>query len=486
MPSRASYRLICLIIGIALLLMAGACNPESGGSPAAPAGAYPVESDFREFYNLLGGEKTLGRAISPLIQTGSVEMQYTEAALLRYDSQAASAAQKFSLAPLGEELHLSDPPIVLPDQEGERIVDGYLIYDEFVDLYDTLQGERFVGKPLTQVRIDTKRGRIEQYFTNLGFYRLLKDPPHTVHLLSYGAWKCDAYCHFSVQDAALVAPQPVYPEPFIGSLSRLGLDFTGRPLSAPYLAADGMLEQVYQYFVVFANPSSIRLVGLRPITAQVGYPPTPLVAKVEDNRLVFYPSQPGLGHEVPKVFEDYITLHGGLEISGMPTTEMFQEGSIYRQCFTNICLDYDPGAAESLRIRPAPLGDLFMRAFPPPGVTPAAPAPSAAAPGAYAMVLWEAHTLAASDQGQTVHVRITDASGQTPASGLAPVLTVFLPTGSQANYPFPATDASGQSSVDIPPVSAANGTIIPYQACLTPQGGAPQCTKDSYVIWGNP
>jgi hypothetical protein len=485
MLSRANYRLICLFIGIALLLMAGACNPDGGPAPAAAAGTYPVESTFREFYNLLGGEKTLGSAISPLIETGSVKMQYTEAALMRYDSQAAPS-DKFSLAPLGEDLHLSDPPIVLPDQEGERIVDGYLIYDEFVDLYDTLQGGRFVGKPLTQVRIDTQRGRIEQYFANLGFYRLLKDPPHTVHLLSYGAWKCDAYCHFTVSASALVAPQPVYPEPFIGSLSRLGLDFTGRPLSAPYLAPDGMLEQIYQYFVVFANPSSIRLVGMRPITAQVGYPPTALVAKVDDNRLVFYPSQPGLGHEVPKVFEDYITLHGGLEISGMPTTELFQEGSTYRQCFANICLDYDPGAAESLRIRPAPLGELYLRAFPRPEATPAAPAPSATAPGSYALVLWEAHSLAASDQGQTIHARITDASGQTPAPDVAPVLTVFLPDGSQSTYTFPATDASGQSSVDIPPISAANGTIIPYQACITPQGAAPQCVKDSYVIWGNP
>jgi hypothetical protein len=484
MHLRASHRLICHILGIALLLTVAACSPDSPpGSTAAPPGTYTVESVFREFYNLLGGQKTLGYAISPLIETDNVQIQYTEAVQLRYDAQAP-ASEKFSLAPLGDELRLSDQPIVLPDQSGERIVDGYLIYDEFVAMYDALQGERFVGKPLTQVRIDTRRGRIEQYFKNLGFYRLLSDPPRTVHLLAYGAWKCDAYCKYKVPDSAVVAPQPVYPEPFIGSLVRLGLDFTGRPLSPPYLSSDKMLEQIYQNIVVYADPANVRMIELRPITDKVGYPATPLVAKVDDDRLVFYPTQDGLGHEVPKVFEDYITLHGGLEISGMPTTELFKEGSVYRQCFTNICLDYDPSAAETLRIRPAALGELYLRQFPPAeAAVPSGPAPSA---GNYALVVWEAHTLAVSDQGQTISVRVTDATGAKPAADLAVVLTVFLPDGGEPTYPFPLTDASGQASVDVPSISAPNGTIIPYQACLRLDGRGDQCVKDSYVIWGNP
>jgi hypothetical protein len=485
MRFRASYRLICNILGIALLLMMAACSPDSpSGSGQAPTGTYPVESVFREFYNLLGGQKNLGYAISPLIETDNIKIQYTEAALLRYDAQAA-AAEKFTLAPLGEELRLSDQPIVLPDQAGERIADGYLIYDEFVDLYDTLQGERFVGKPLTQVRIDAKRGRIEQYFKNLGFYRLLSDPPRTVHLLAYGAWKCDAYCKFKEPDSAVVAPQPVFPEPFIGSLARLGLDFTGRPLSAPYIAADNMLEQIYQNMVVFADPANIRMVGLRAITDKVGYPATALVAKVDDDRLVFYPiDQDGLGHEVPKVFEDYITVHGGLEISGMPTTELFQEGSTYRQCFTNLCLDYDPAAAETLRIRTAALGELYLRHFPPPEAS--APSGTAPSAGNYALVVWAEHALTPADQGQTIHVRVTDSTGAKPAADLAVELNITLPDGSLQTYPFSLTDPNGEATASVPSINAANGTIIPYQACLYIENAAKECVKDSYVIWGNP
>ena len=384
----ATHRLKCLILGMAILLLVSGCASGSGAAATVvPDGTYPVESEFREFYNLLGAEKTLGYAISPRIADGSIQIQYTEAALMRYDASGAPG-QKLSLAPLGLELRLKDQPIVLPDQSGERIIDGYLIYDEFVPLYDALQGARFAGRPLTQVRIDYARGRIEQYFANVGFYRLMKDPPKTVHLLAYGSWKCDAYCRFQGQESARVAPLPVFPEPLISSLSRLGPDFTGRPLSEPYIAPDGMLEQVYENFVVYANPASVRLVSLRSITAEVGFPPTDLVPKSEDDRLVFYPIEPGLGHHVPKVFEDFITLHGGLEISGMPATELFPFENLYRQCFTNYCLDYDPSAAESLRIRPAPLGEEYLRIHPP--AQAANPNPELSS-GSYHLGIWEAN-----------------------------------------------------------------------------------------------
>lgn len=465
-----------------LALLAGACVPGEGAGLAAPQGTYPVESVFREFYNLLGGEKTLGPAISTLIEADNFQMQYTSTVLMRYDPQA-QASEKFSLAPLGDDLHISDGPLPLPEQDGERIVNGYLVYDEFAAVYDALHGERFAGKPLTQVRVDMTRGRIEQYFTNLGFYRLLKDPPNTVHLLAYGAWKCDAYCRYLVTNDARLAPQPAYPEPFIGSLASLGQAFTGRPLTAPYLAPDGQLEQVYDSFVVAARPASIRGMSLRPISESVGFKPGPLVKKVNDDRLVFYPLQEGLGHEVPKVFEDYLTQHGGLEISGMPTTELFQQDAVYRQCFTNLCLDYNPAAPASERIRPAALGEIYLRQFPPPGTRTAAATPAPA--GGFSLTAWGANSLTPGNQGQTIHIRVVSASDGAPAGGLSADLTVILPNGDQSTYTFPPTDASGQSSVDLPPIYASNGTIIPYQACLAAQPGAAQCVKDSYVIWGN-
>jgi len=468
---------------MAILLLVSGCTPDPGAAAATvPDGTYPVESVFREFYTLLGAEKNLGYAISPLVEDGNIKMQYTEAALMRYDSMAG-ASQKLSLAPLGLELRLKDQPIVLPDQSGERIIDGYIIYDEFVPLYDALQGARFAGRPLTQVRIDYERGRIEQYFANIGFYRLMEDPPKTVHLLAYGSWKCDAYCRYQGQANAKVAPLPVFPEPLVSSLSRLGPDFTGRPLSEPYIAQDGMLEQVYENFVVYANPVNVRLISLRPITAEVGFPPTDLVPKNEDDRVVFYPVEPGLGHHVPKVFEAFITLHGGLEISGMPATELFPFENLYRQCFTNYCLDYDPNAAESLRIRPAPLGEEYLQIHPP---TQVANANLELSSGSYHMGIWEARSLIPSGQVQTIHLEVTEAESQNPVPDLEATVVLYTPGGSQTTLHFQPTDASGQAVLDLPPITGANGTLVPYTVCLNTASGAPLCVKESYVLWGNP
>ena len=100
------------IIGMVILLMLSSCASDlSSAATPAPVGTYPVESIFREFYNMLGGTDTLGYAISPMVEYGSIKMQYTEAALMQYDL-TAPASQKYSLAPLGLELKLSDQPIV--------------------------------------------------------------------------------------------------------------------------------------------------------------------------------------------------------------------------------------------------------------------------------------------------------------------------------------------------------------------------------------
>jgi hypothetical protein len=199
--------------------------------------------------------------------------------------------------------------------------------------------------------------------------------------------------------------------------------------------------------------------------------------------MVFYPIKPGLGHHVPKVFESYITLHGGLEISGMPTTELFQSGRIYRQCFTNYCLDYDPSAAEALRIRPAPLGQAYLKQYPPPQ---AAESAQNTTPTSYKLVVWEDRMLLPVGQDQKIHLKVTDASSKAPALSLAATLTVYQPNDDQSSYSFQPTDAQGQAEVDVPAITGANGTLIPYQVCLDQNTGTPVCIKDSYVLWGNP
>jgi hypothetical protein len=197
--------------------------------------------------------------------------------------------------------------------------------------------------------------------------------------------------------------------------------------------------------------------------------------------MVFYPIKPGLGHNVPKVLEQYITEHGGLELSGMPTTEVFQVGDIYRQCFTNYCLDYDPGASEALRIRPAPLGETYLKLHNP---SQEAEQSLEVTPAVYRLNVWEERGFIAPEQEQKIHLEVTEAGSQTPIPDIEATLTLYYPEGSEKVYHFQPTDPSGQSSVSIPAINAINGTLIPYQVCLGGSSNPSICVKDTYVIWG--
>ncbi|HVN54034.1 MAG TPA: hypothetical protein VMT46_06860 [Anaerolineaceae bacterium] len=475
--------LLCLLMLGSLLLSACKVVEDNVSPTQPPEGTFAVDPTFRELYALLGGEAILGYPISPKFEYQGISYQYTEKAMMRYDP-LAQVSQQFTLASLGGELGMHDQPLVVPDQPGLRNVDGFLIYDEFVSLYDKLQGARFAGRPLTQVRINYDHGRVEQYFTNVGFYRRLNEPAGEVHLLDYGAWKCDRACRQPGDVNAIVTQEKVFPEPFISSLSRLGPGFTGHPLSEPYKASDGNLEQIYENLVVFADPADVRLIHMRPITAQVGYPSTGPTLRLDDNRVIFVPTEGDLGHNVPTIFEQYITFHGGFEISGKPTTEIFPEGGIYRQCFTNYCLDYDPSASsEEIRIRLAPLGVRYLEQYPP---LKAAYQNLKITSETTNLTVWESHSLITSAEEQSINLEVLESTSQAPIPNLEARLTITLPDGRKEDYSFEPTGSNGRSSVTVPAIDAPNGTLIPYKVCVSPASSNPLCVTDTYVIWGNP
>jgi hypothetical protein len=108
------------------------------------------------------------------------------------------------------------------------------------------------------------------------------------------------------------------------------------------MAADGRQEVVFENLVLFIDRSNPAGVTARPLPEVVGIPPQPLSARQNDPLLVFHPLKGELGHNVPAFFDAYLAEHGGLEVSGLPTSEVFQvESGSYRQCFTNLCLDFN-------------------------------------------------------------------------------------------------------------------------------------------------
>lgn len=182
MHRRAKLYAILVLISF----ISTACLSDSRQSIPTPDNhLYDIDPVLREFYNFLGGQDTLGEAISPAYENNGVSTQYTVAALMIFNP-LAPAKSRFQLGSLRREFG-----IVATDSTDWQVA------DIFESLYNQLGGEAFVGKPLTGLVYNDEKDRSEQYFENLGFYQ----GPETggeVRLLPYGAWRCGEECRASL------------------------------------------------------------------------------------------------------------------------------------------------------------------------------------------------------------------------------------------------------------------------------------------------
>jgi hypothetical protein len=89
-----------------------------------------------------------------------------------------------------------------------------------------------------------------------------------------------------------------------------------------------------------------------------------------------------------------------------------------------------------------------------------------------------------SEESQQISVGIFE--DQNPLPDLEPDLTVTYTDGLSNTLVFPPTGQDGITQLDLPPVLARNGTIIPYEVCLRNLQQEEVCIQDSYLIWGNP
>jgi hypothetical protein len=192
------------------------------------------------------------------------------------------------------------------------------------------------------------------------------------------------------------------------------------------------------------------------------------------------PNEGGQGHIVPLYFEEYISRHGGLDLFGYPITEVFLvENGLYRQCFTNVCIDFHVNAPEAERLKPAPLGKIYQERYSKfweqqfedniDGVQ---------------IKVWEKEAMVASGQPQEIHVKILE--DETPLINREPVLRVTLPDGKERVFHFPPTDENGESFFSLPAIDGPNGTLIPYDVCLTGISRRTLCVGDNFLIWESP
>ena len=472
-------------IPVMLFVLLASLSVACGGTPTSPSPSptaihtYPVAPQFRELYAYLGGNATLGPAISDVILNGNLSMQYTEKALMVYDPYAPSDRQHY-LAPLGKEFGFLDPPVPMPQAGGPLYVDGHIVYADFVSLYEELGGVRYAGKPLTEVRYNPDENRLEQHFENVGIYQSLINSIGEPELLYYGVEACGYQCRRKVpSDGAAQPIENALPEPFASTVGRLGQTFVGEYLFGPYEAEDGNQEVIFGNLVLYALPDDPNRAYARPISKLVGYEERPLVESLDSQLVYFFRIEGDLGHNIPILFYDYIAQHGGIDVSGYPITEIFPyQDNIYRQCFENLCLDSDPNAAEGQQVHLVNLGSIYKTLF-------INPSPQATEePGSKVQIqLWEESPLIDSDHVQTIHATII--KDGMPVEKVVPDIELTLPDDTRSVYVFPPTNSGGAASLSVPAIKAPNGALITYEVCVKDGDAGETCVEDSYIIWGN-
>lgn len=453
--------------------------PDSSAQHITIGETFPVDALFTEFYAFFEGVQSLGPAISPPFVEGVLQKQYVEAGLMVFDP-LSPAGDRFRLEVLGYSFGVEQaavPDLHLP---GARYVNGHHIYGKFLDLYDRLGGAQFIGKPLTEAYHNLAKGRIEQYFENLGFFRFDHDESETVYLIAYGAYACTQRCRYQTAVSRAPGSEGILPEPFAAKANSLGLPFLGLMLSDVLWAEDGKQEVIFENLVLMAD-SSPEGVSPRPIVTMLDITPQPLVAPGNDPLMVFYPLQEGQGHHVPLYFDQYLARYGGPKLSGVPLTEVHvTEQGKYRQCFENLCLEFDPNVPEGENLRPAALGALYKARFY--GLDEGFLESQSLAH--VTLKVWERDNLVSSVQEQEIRVMIT--KNGAPLKDREPTLILSVPGDDWLELTFPPTDQNGRSSVRIPPIPAPNGTIIPYQVCLKAISGEVLCEGENYFIWNQP
>jgi len=495
----APFYLKSLMLGACFALLLASCAGEAGNPSDGLRGGYPVDALFRDFYPSLGGADVMGPAISPLFKVGEISYQYTVAGLMAHDP-AALSHERFSMAAIGLDMGIQQLPYPAFEDPNLRYVAGHTIDPAFVPVFDRLD-RRIVGEPITEARYNPDLKRIEQYFSNLGFYRLEGDPPGAVYLLAYGLWKCQAGCFDpGGSEAEVSLPYSVDPR-FAEALKRLGTHFTGFPVSKAYTTPEGYIEQVFENVVLLAGAQEGEAVILRPITERLEIDHGPLVGKSDEAEAVFVAIDEAEGRHIPQAFWDFLALHGGLEVSGPPIDDLARVGAgVFRQCYTNLCLEEHRNEAGSLRIRPASLGYVYAQlpllplnakaaslsaqpAIGAGGMQPAAPTRTPAVDKPLpplTLQAWVQYPSLAAGQRQEVFAQVIQ--GEAPLPGVEPDLLLTLPDNTEIRYYMYPTGADGVSQYYLEPLDVNQGRTVRFQVCVYNQVGKRTCVQDSFEV----
>ena len=489
---------VSLLVDLVLIVsLISACSSSSHLKDQSTS-AYQVDPIFREYYNYLGGMERLGPAISLPRTVGSATTQFLETGKLVFDL-TAPVSSRFRLEPLGLEMDVKEPPVSQPKDPEIHYVDGHTIPPEFFQLYEQI-GPDTVGKPLTEPRFNMIRRRYEQYFENLGFYRI--EGTSDVHLLAYGVWVCDQKCTPNATSKEAIIDIRSYIDPaFQEFVMKYGADFTGFALTSAYQRSDGKWEQILENVVLEVDSlNDPKEIVIQPLSQKLNVIVEEPQPRQIGSGMYFYPLEDGLGYEIPRYFWDYIDSHGGFSVFGPPITHyspLMKE--IYHQCFANLCLSYNPAAVEGARVRPEPLGYAYKVLFyqssnqQPQASTVTTLPTFTAVPEVeqsqdvtreISLRVWQRYLVMDQKRGQEIEVWLEENNQPVPDTQVE--LKVKMPDQTEQVFLMPPTNPSGQSSLLLPEIDALNGTIVPFKACYFATQDLKVCVADIFVIWNNP
>ncbi|MBC8333227.1 MAG: hypothetical protein H8E28_14700 [Anaerolineae bacterium] len=454
-------RVYLLPLNILLLaLLSTACTTASIKHTTPSYVSYELSPHFLNLYEALGGSGVLGIPISPLFSIGEVSYQYTAAGLFSYNP-IAPLEDQVRLEPIGNQL---DTVFALSaDLPPSEVLS---VYPGFESFYQKLGGETIVGKPITAIQHNDNQGRIEQHFENLGIYQLDSDPHENIQLLHYGEWLCSEVCEFTSPDNGIITNISAVDQPFSDAMLQFTPQFLGRPLSNPYITSTQQLEQIFFNVILTAPVDDPKAVRLLPITEALG---------ISANH--------NMEIQIAEELSPFLEKYGGIAVAGKPITPFIAlSPSIFRQCFTNLCLEYLPNAIGYQQIRPTPLGYLYRQHILTNQFIPGVNKPTS---NQQSILIWEEFPFVAPNQPQIIGVNIIE-NGE-PAPGARPVLILNLPGDIHITYHFSDTDDKGSTSLTLNPIDAPLGRVIGYQVCTTNQGEvSTNCKTESFIIWSSP
>jgi hypothetical protein len=436
---------------------------------------YEVAPVFRAFYEYHGGVELLGSAISPVMIKDGKEYQYFENACIKFDANASEASRfQFNRIAFGFDLENLWSKGRLEREESDSSVP---IFGEFIPLYKELGGEKIVGKPLTYVRFNPSRKRYEQYFENLGLYRLVEEKTENIHLLAYGDWSCREECQHNVNGESEIDVYPYIADPFINFVAEFGLDFTGFPLTKAYLAPDGNIEQVFEKCVLAVNIDGGDNVFLRKLPVKLGVTDFATYYSFDDKNISLSKSE----FVIPEFFTTYIESHGGVEVIGEPISHYtYQDQRVYRQCFENMCLNY----SEDLYEKPYVQGELLGYAYREIYFRSQQESSYSNTRTDISLHTWVTSPSIRSDEEQEIWVGVL--KNGVPFTGGELKLTIFIPDDKKIEFSMKPAQKNGQTFAVIPPLNLRSGTLIPYQVCLQSVDRNNICVEDDYLIWNLP